>query len=75
MSQTRINHHHDKTLEDSFPASDPPASSGTTGAETPEKPSSDRDQDEVPTGLPNSDRHGAETAHQWEPEVKTPANG
>jgi hypothetical protein len=60
----------DKALEDSFPASDPPANSGTTGAGTPDKPSHQRDLDERPTGTPTSDRHAAETAHQWEHEEK-----
>jgi hypothetical protein len=60
----------DKTLEDSFPASDPPANSGVTGAERPDKPSDERDVEEVPTGLPTSDRHGSETAHHWEDEAK-----
>lgn len=60
----------DKSLEDSFPASDPPANSGTTGAEVPAKPPNERDIEEIPTGTPNADRHGAETAHQWENETK-----
>ena len=60
----------DKALEDSFPASDPPADSGTTGAEKPDKPSHKRNIDEQPTGTPTSDRHGTETAHQWEHEAK-----
>jgi hypothetical protein len=61
---------HDKTLEDSFPASDPPANSGITGAERPDKPSHKRNMDEKPTGTPTSDRHAAETAHHWEDENK-----
>lgn len=63
---------HDKVLEDSFPASDPPAKSGITSAEPPDKDSGQRTMDERPTGLPNSDRHAVETAHQWEHE-QTPA--
>jgi hypothetical protein len=59
---------HDKTLKDSFPASDPPAHSGITGAEPPDKAPEERTVDELPTGLPDSDRHAAETAHQWEHE-------
>jgi hypothetical protein len=31
-------------------------------------PSHARDDDARPTGLPNSDRHGMETAHYWEDE-------
>jgi hypothetical protein len=60
----------DKTLEESFPASDPPANSGITGGERPDKPSHQRDHAEKPTGTPTSDRHGAETAHHWEDENK-----
>lgn len=63
---------HDKALKDSFPASDPPANSGITGAETPDKPPHKRNESERPTGTPNSDRHATETAHQWESEA-TPA--
>jgi hypothetical protein len=61
----------DKTIEDSFPASDPPASGSTTGpGRTSDAPSSERDQDAIPTGYPTADRHAAETAHQWEDEEK-----
>ena len=56
----------DKTLKDSFPASGPPAGSGTTC--TPHNPPHERDIEERPTGAPTSDRHAAETAHQWEHE-------
>jgi hypothetical protein len=61
----------DKTLEESFPASDPPANSGITGAENDRKPSRQRPIEERPTGTPNSDRHATETAHQWEDEADT----
>jgi hypothetical protein len=60
----------EKILKDSFPASDPPANSGVTGAEPPDKPSHERDIEERPTGTPNSDRHATETAYQWEHEDK-----
>jgi hypothetical protein len=60
----------DDTLKDSFPASDPPAQSGITGSEPPDKPAEDRSEEERPTGLPTSDRHATETAHQWEHEQK-----
>lgn len=63
----------DKALQDSFPASDPPASSGITGAESPDKPSHKRRTEERPTGTPTSDRHATETAHQWEHEEKPKA--
>ena len=62
---------HDKALEDTFPASDPPANSGITGAEqhdesSPKKPSHKGTLDERPTGTPTSDRHATETAHHSE---------
>lgn len=60
----------DQALKDTFPASDPPANSGVTGAEPPNKPSSERNEAEVPTGTPTSDRHATETAHQWEHQKK-----
>jgi len=56
----------DKALEDTFPASDPPANSGITGAEPPAKRPDERTIEEKPIGGPTSDRHGVETAHQWE---------
>jgi hypothetical protein len=61
----------DKTLEESFPASDPPSNSGITGAEAPSGPSHQRDKHEKPTGTPTSDRHATETAHHWENETKS----
>jgi hypothetical protein len=70
-------HVYDKTLADSFPASDPPANSGVTGAEESKReedhPPHERGDEARPTGLPNSDRHATETAHVWEDEVKTGA--
>jgi hypothetical protein len=60
----------DTALEDSFPASDPPADSGITGVGRLDRPSHQRSIEERPTGTPTSDRHGAETAHQWENEEK-----
>jgi hypothetical protein len=62
---------HDKTIEDSFPASDPPANSGITGAESKDKPHK-RPIEERPTGTPTSDRHAAETAHQREDQTQAP---
>ncbi len=65
----------DETSADSFPASDPPSHSGITGAEKPghrparqPQPSRQRSDHARPTGLPTSDRHATETAHQWEDE-------
>lgn len=56
----------DKTLDQSFPASDPPSHSGVTGFGRPTKPSHDRGHDEKPTSTPTSDQHATETAHHWE---------
>jgi hypothetical protein len=66
--RTATESNRDKTLADSFPASDPPPNAGVTGAEVPDKPPHDRGIEDIPTGLPTSDRHGTETAHQWEHE-------
>jgi hypothetical protein len=49
----------DKTLKDSFPASDPPANSGITGAGTPDKPPGELNKRPA-----DSERHAAETAPQ-----------
>jgi hypothetical protein len=68
-TEPRSEQDHDKTLEDSFPASDSPASSGITGAGTPDKPPHRRQPEERPTGTPTSDRHATETAHQREDET------
>ncbi len=61
----------DKALEDTFPASDPPANSGITGAEGPAKPTQHRDVEAEPTGVPTSDRYAAETAHHSEDDGKS----
>jgi hypothetical protein len=65
-TQAHAERDRDKTLKDSFPASDPPANSGITGAEPPDKAPHRRNIGEHPTGTPTSDRHATETAHQWE---------
>jgi len=60
---------YDKAIEDSFPASDPPATSGITGptADKP-RPASQRDDDSRPKGTPNRNRHTTETAqHERKP--------
>lgn len=66
----------DDTSADSFPASDPPSHSGITGSGHPDhpppkhRPPSRHGGDHArPTGLPDSDRHATETAHQSEDEV------
>jgi hypothetical protein len=48
-SKTRTERSHDKTLEQSFPASDPPAHSGITGSEQPDKSVDQRDIHQQPT--------------------------
>jgi hypothetical protein len=65
---------HDRAVEDSFPASDPPATSGIVGPKTDHgegasRPTPhERDEDSRPRGTPADDRHATETAHQWEDE-------
>ena len=66
QNPSQAQHHQDKALEDTHPASDAPANSGITGAEPPETSSTEASTDAIPTGTPTSDRHGAETAHQGE---------
>ena len=61
---------HDKTLEDTFPASVAPANVGITGAEPPEPRLDSPNTDELPTGWPTSDRYATETASQAENEDK-----
>ena len=59
---------YDKVIEDSFPASDPPASSGITGprATKPRPASHRRDDDSRPKGTPNP--QSTETAqHEKKP--------
>lgn len=58
--QQRTEAGRDKALEDTFPASDAPANSGITGADTTKA---------IPTGTPTSDRHATETAHHEEGDV------
>ena len=71
MTRERSDRDHDKTLEDTFPASDAPANSGITGAESPSKPSQRRGDDARPTARPTADRHAAETAYHSEQEDPT----
>jgi hypothetical protein len=69
--QYRDDHQQDKVIEDTFPASDPPANSGVTGAEPAAGSSAEGDTAAKPTGTPTSDRHAAETAHHAEDDLKT----
>jgi hypothetical protein len=69
---------HDTTVEDSFPASDPPANSGIVGPRGEHAhgerrtPSHRRDDADRPKGTPTDERHAAETAHAWEDEHHQP---
>ncbi len=70
----------DRALADSFPASDPTSHSGVTGAGEPDPrrpPTTEKNADAEPTGLPTSDRHAIETAHQQEDQERpdTPPRG
>ncbi len=61
----------DRAVEDSFPASDPPAASGIVGPRGTHhghvRPASHkRDNEARPKGTPTHERHASETAHQWE---------
>jgi hypothetical protein len=65
---------HDQAVEDSFPASDPPATSGIVGpgtnhpAHASRQAPHERDDDTRPKGTPTDDRHATETAYQREHE-------
>jgi hypothetical protein len=67
---------YDKTVADTFPASDPPANSGITGPDdnagrAPQKPFKSGDEDR-PTGRPTSDRHDTEVAHHSQTDTVMP---
>jgi hypothetical protein len=60
----------DKTVEDSFPASDPPASSGITGPRLPRRgEAAARDEEARPKGQPDDERDATEAAHRTEGEA------
>jgi hypothetical protein len=63
---------HDRAVEDSFPASDPPGNSGITGPRAARRRPAphQRDDDTRPKGTPHHYRHATETAYQWEHEKK-----
>jgi hypothetical protein len=78
MSKRRTDEKHDQATQDSFPASDPPASTGITGPrvddpqraksgskDDPAEPAS-RSEDARPKGSPTTERHATETAYQPE---------
>ena len=78
MTRQREDRKHDQAVEDSFPASDPPANSGIIGPRAhPPEPNKarrpDKRSDEArPKGTPTHERHATETAYQWEHEDGTP---
>ena len=84
MTSRQTDERHDRTVEDSFPASDPPASTGITGprAKDPGRvrrgakmrptPPGLRGEDTRPKGTPTDARHATETAYQWEDEEHPP---
>jgi hypothetical protein len=59
---------HDRAVEDSFPASDPPASTGITGPRARRATRRPPHQRSRPKGTPTDERHAAETAHHREDE-------
>lgn len=64
----------DRTVEDSFPASDPPANSGIVGpraARPPRRPH-EPDAGSRPKGTPTHKRHATETDRQGEHENQQP---
>ena len=68
----------EKAVEDSFPASDPPSSSGIVGPDGHHKrdkarlPPDRRTEASRPKGKPTDDRHATETAYTWENEERPP---
>jgi hypothetical protein len=71
MPTSREQQKQDRAVEDSFPASDPPAGSGIVGPRAARPPQADkRDRDATPKGTPTDDRHATETAYQSEHEER-----
>jgi hypothetical protein len=78
MMGRRADEEHDRTLEESFPASDPPASTGITGPRvkdsdrlrqyTKSRAKDTRGDQAHPKGTSTNERHATETAHQREHE-------
>jgi len=66
MVTKRQDEKQDQAVEDSFPASDPPANSGIVGPRATRPQPQDRDDDTRPKGTPTDDRHRTETAYQRE---------
>jgi hypothetical protein len=70
MRKNADDERHDRAVEDSFPASDPPASTGITGPRTRRatQRAPQRDDESRPKGTPNHERHTTETAYHREHE-------
>jgi hypothetical protein len=72
MPTSKDDEKQDRAIEDSFPASDPPARSGVVGprrarTQGPQQPH-ERDDEARPKGTPTHDRHATETAYHSEKE-------
>ncbi len=67
---------YDQAVEDSFPASDPPANSGITGPQATrparQRASREREDDSGPKRTPTNERADTETAHREEREEQPP---
>ncbi|HTW69056.1 MAG TPA: hypothetical protein VME47_04140 [Acetobacteraceae bacterium] len=74
--RTHQERRHDEAVEDSFPASDPPANSGIVGPRGPHAHGRAaphrRNDDARPKGTPTDERHATETAYVWEDEIHPP---
>ena len=68
----RVDRQQDRVVEDSFPASDPPANSGIIGPQgkhphAGKRPGSHAGREDAPPmGAPTHNRPTTETAHRWE---------
>ena len=72
MPTRKDNEKHDQAVEDSFPASDPPATSGVVGPRITRRGNApqERDGEARPKGTPTHERHATETAYQGDHENK-----
>jgi len=72
MPTRKDNDRHDQAVEDSFPASDPPTTSGVVGPRIARrgKAPHERNGEARPKGTPTHERHATETAYRWENEKK-----
>jgi hypothetical protein len=67
MPTDKDDQRHDRAVEDSFPASDPPASTGITGPGA-RRATRRAPHESRPKGTPTLERHATETAHHREHE-------